>query len=188
MKKNVGIVVAVLAVVFGVFYFSKMGLSPNVETDVLGASKDWKTYDGKAEVGLTLKYPSTWVIFEDDFPDYVSFMEGDESRLNIYREEVANKKQTLNQLLASRDKLNKEAMGGQYNDYVISSKKIKVAKLPAVRRYEHADAAGFDTIQAYVKNANYLYSFALGIGQSGFYTPEEEKIYDKILSTVKFSK
>lgn len=188
MKKVIVVILVVLAVISGIFYFSKVNFTPDIETDVLGSFKNWKTYDGKSELGLTLKYPDTWTIYEDDFPDYVSFMEGNDNRLNVYREKAADKKQTLNEWLKFRDKTNKEAMGGQYNDYVISSKKIKVAKLSAVKRYEHADAAGFDTVQVYVKSGNYFYSFALGIGSAGFYTPKEEKVFDKILSTVKFSK
>lgn len=187
MKKVFVAILAVLAVISGIFYFSKINFTPDIETDVLGSFKNWKTYDGKSEMGLTLKYPGTWTIYDDyDFPDYISFMEGDNNRLNVYREKVANKKQTLNEWLKSRDKTNKEA--SQYNDYVISSKKVKVAKLSAVKRYEHADAAGFDTIQVYVKNGSYFNAFALGIGSAGFYTPEDEKVFDKILSTVKFSK
>lgn len=187
MKKIIIPLVIVVAVVFGAFYFSKNAVAPGTEADVLGSFSNWKTYDGKATVGLTLKYPADWTV-DDSYPDYVSFRSDDGNGFNSYRIKAPNKKQTLSQWLKANDKQNKEAMGGQYNDYVISSKKSKVAKLSAVRRYEHADAAGFDTIQTYVKNGNYFYALALGIGQSGFYTPEDEKVYNKVLSTVQFTK
>lgn len=185
MKKIVTVLVIVLAVIIAVFYFSKDAEAPDVGTDVLGAFSNWKTYDGKTKVGFTLKYPADWT-FDDNFPDSVSFMNADGNAFNAYRVKESNRKQTLGQWLRAKDKSNSEAMGGQYNDYVISTKKAKVAKLSAVRRLEHADAAGFDVIQTYVKSGSYFYAFALGIGPSGYYTPEDEKIHDKILSTVRF--
>lgn len=178
------VLVIVLAVIFAVFYFSKDAEAPDVGTDVLGAFSNWKTYDGKAKVGLTLKYPADWT-FDDNYPDNVSFMKVDGNAFGAYRVKESSKKQTLVQRFP-KDKSNSEAMGGQYNDYVIRTKKTKVAKLSAVRRYEHADAAGFDMIQTYVKKGSYFYAFPLGIASSGYYTPEDEKIYDKILSTVQF--
>lgn len=187
MKKNVIPLVVVLAVAFGVFYFSKNVVAPGVEVDVLGSFSSWKIHDGKTTIGLTLKYPADWTV-DESYPDYVSFRSDDGNGFNSYRVKASNKKQTLAQWLKAKDKENREAMGGQYNDYVISTKKTKVAKLSAVQRVEHADAAGFDTIQTYVKNSNYFYALALGIGSSGFYTPEDEKVYNKILSTVQFTK
>ncbi|MBI5753530.1 hypothetical protein HZA40_00085 [Candidatus Peregrinibacteria bacterium] len=187
MKKIIIPLVIILAVAFGVFYFSKSAAAPNVQTDVLGSFSTWKIYDVKSKVGLTLKYPADWKV-DDAFPNYLSLVAPGGGGFSTYRVKAANKKQTLDQWLKAQDKQKRTAMGGQYNDYVISSKKMKIAKLAAIRRLEHADAAGFDILQTYLKNADYFYSFGLSIGPSGFYTPDDQKVYDKILSTVQFTK
>lgn len=187
MKKIVIPLLVILAVAFGVFYFSKNAVAPGTEADVLGSFSNWKTYDGKSTIGLTMKYPADWTV-DDSFPDYVSFLPVDGNGFSAYRIRAGSKKQTLTQWLKANDKANSEVMGGQYNDYVISTKKSKVAKLSAIKRVEHADAAGFDFIQTYVKSGNYFYNFALVIRQSDSYDEEDEKVYNKILSTVQFAK
>ena len=104
------------------------------------------------------------------------------------RIKTSDKKQTLAKWMKVRDKENSEAMGGQYKDKIISTKKIKVAKVSAVKRVEYADAAGFNHILTYLKKGNYFYIFGLQIGSSGSYSSKDEKVYDKILSTVQFTK
>lgn len=187
MKKIVILLLIVVAVAAGVFYFFRGEAVTDVQTDALKSFASWKAYDGKSTMGFTLKHPADWIV-DDSSQDFVSFMPVDESGFNSYRVKASNKKQSLTQWLKANDKANSEAMGGQYDDRVISTKKIKVAKLSAVKRVEYADAAGFYFIQTYVKKGNYFYVFALQVGPSGSYNSKDEKIYNKILSTVQFAK
>ncbi len=190
MKKIiVALVVLVLALAFGIFYFSNKISAPVAQTDVLGSFANWKTYDGKASFGLTLKYPADWTVtFDENFKDYIDFSPAEGNGFAVLIIKDADKKQTLAQWLKARDKEASEVMGGQYKDKVISSKNVKVGKLSAVQRVEYLDAAGFTLIHTYLKKGGDVYMFTLRIMESGIYTAEEAKIYKKILSTVKFVK
>lgn len=185
MKKFIIPSAIIATLIIGIFYIFNNS-SKNTQTNVLESFSDWKTYAGN-NVGFNLKYPSDWTV-DDSFPDSVSLMSSSGNAFNAYRTKASSKKQSLTQWLKAKDKESKEVMGGQYNDYVISSKKTKIAKMSAIRRKEHADAAGFDFIQTYAKKDDYFYTFSLGVGASGVYTNEDEKVYDKILSTIKFIK
>lgn len=188
MKKIVILLLIVAAAVAGVFYFFRGEAVTDVQTDTLKSFSSWKSYDGKSLMGFTLKYPADWIV-DDSYPDTFSIMPADGgSGFGGARFKATDKKQTLTKWLKALDKENSEAMGGQYDDAIVSTKKVKVAKLSAIQRVEYADAAGFYFMRTFVKSGNYFYIFALHIGGSGEYTATDEKVYNKILSTVRFVK
>jgi DNA polymerase III epsilon subunit-like protein len=190
MKKIIILLLVILAVIAGIFYFSKNAFAPDAQTDALKSFASWKLYDGKSTMGFTLKYPADWAVtFDENYKDYVDFVPADGNGFAVLVIEATDKKQTLAKWLKARDKENSEVMGGQYKDRVISTKKIKVDKLSAIRRVEYMDAAGFSLIHTYVKKGNSFYMFTLRMnGLTDKYTAGEEKVYNKILSTVQFAK
>ena len=191
MKKFLIPAVLILVLAFGGFYFlkDKGFLSSNIQSDVLKSFADWKTYDGKSTLGLTLKYPAEWTVTVDEnYNDYVDFAPAKGNSFAALIIKDVNKKQTLAAWLKARDKELSEEMGGQYKDKVISTKKVKVGKLSAVQRVEYLDAAGFTLIHTYVKKDNNVFMFTLRINSGVKYSSADAKIYSKILSTVQFSK
>lgn len=187
MKKNFLLLVIASAIAIGGGLYVSDKLSSDTSTDVLGSFKSWKTFESK-NTGISLKYPADWTV-DDSMPDTSSFTSDTSANtFSIFRTKGSSKKQTLSQWLKARDKERAEAMGGQSDVKIISKKNIKVGKQSATRRVENVAAAGIQVIQTYVKNGDYFYFFTLGVSSEGSYTKDEEKVYDKILTTVTFKK
>ena len=218
-KNNKGfakLFVVMLAVVFGalaVYFLVGRNISPAVQdiaptvdgvvvpkvaekqTDTKNPVVDtsnWKTYTS-TKYGFSLKYPSAWKVLDSGYDDFlksnaISFQGGNLGGVTLLIFEKNN--DTLSSYLSNMDQKSKTAYEGTPSIEVISSTDMLVDGRAAVQRLEKLFAAGFTTIETYVKNNSNMYFLRLMPevhGGSSNFSESEKDIYNTILSTFKFT-
>lgn len=165
---------------------------PNTSTQSQGELANWKTYTN-TQYGFEVKIPSAWKVLESydnsNNSDAISFRSQDQSGLNVFVSQIS-KNTTLTQYLKQADKDSQTAYEGYPSKMVLSSQQVTVGGLLAVKRAEDLQAAGFTTIQTYLIKGLGVYTFELMPNESSVpkYSLDEEKVYNQILSTFKFTK
>ena len=156
--------------------------------------KTWKTYNND-KYGFELRYSTDWnlSVNNNDLQHYDSFLFESKTSEGLHILVFSDdSNETLEQFLAKADKESRTAYEGSPSYEVLSSKNIVVFDDFAIQRMEHwYDVVPSVTIKTYLKHGSQVYSFELmpgNDGKIGEISKSEERTYNHILFTFKFTK
>ncbi len=185
------IILVASAIVAGIYHWQNLQQQPVFVPVQKDETASWKTYTSD-NYNFELKYPPSWTVqaAHDDAYDAesLSFQAPDTSGVDLFVDADVKDK-NLAEYMKAADEISKTAYEGQPSKEIVSSQNIMVAGQPAVRRVENLLAAGFTTISTYVMNGGNVYWLWLrvsGLEPNLKYTVEEQKNYDRVISSFKF--